>query len=124
MTANATLKTAQPVHSPLDAEAEAERRALNRAFRGMGLPWYWEVDDYRELRASGDTAARVRRYVETRHAALLTAYDAEFLGRMVSGILERSGGEDAQPEPAQRFAGSPRPGHGWTSGAHSVDFIA
>ena len=124
-TANANLATAiSPNASPLGAEAETERRALNRAFRAMGLPWYWEVSDYRELCGSGDTAARVRRYVETRHAALLTAYDGEFLGRMVNEILQRVSSEYGQPAPALQLVGGAPAKRGWTPGSHSVDFVA
>jgi hypothetical protein len=131
---NATLKanaTALANSQPLTAEAEAERRALNRAFRAMGLAWYWEVGDYRELQDSGDTAARVRRYVETRHAALLTAYDGDFLGRMVSEILHHVRAEYAQQlapglqtVTATSTASSTAGKRGWTPGSHSVDFVA
>ena len=124
-TANATLLTVTSANaSPLGAEAETERRALNRAFRAMGLPWYWEVSDYRELQNAGDTAARVRRYVETRHMALLTAYDGDFLGRMVNEILQRVGNEYGQPAPALQLVGSTPGKRGWTPGSHSVDFVA
>ena len=133
MTAKAnTIAANAPDNCPLGTEAEAERRALNRAFRAMGLPWYWEVADYRELLDRGGTAARVRRYVETRHAALLTAYDAEFLGRMVGSILERVSIEDAEAAPALQLVGRGpdiradrrTDRRGWSPGSHSVDFIA
>jgi hypothetical protein len=112
---------------PLAPEAETERRALNRAFRAMGLAWYWEVGDYRELQDCGDAAARVRRYVETRHAALLTAYDGDFLGRMVSEILRHVQAEFAQHRqlaPGLQTTSATPSKRGWTPGSHSVDFVA
>lgn len=121
-TANATVIPLKA--EPLGADAENERRALNRVFRAMGLPWYWEVADYRELSGCGDTAARVRRYVETRHAALLTAYDGDFLGSMVGEILQRVRSEFGQPAPALQLVGGTPGKRGWTPGSHSVDFVA
>jgi hypothetical protein len=105
------------VTAPLGAAEETERRAFNRAFRELGLAWYWEVADYRELAGVGDAAARVRRYVETRQPALLAVYDAGFLASVVSEIAARMESGVAQASPA-------RSGRGWTPGGHSVDFVA
>lgn len=105
------------VTPPLGPEQEAERRAFNRAFRELGLSWYWEVSDYRELASASDAAARVSRYLETRQPALLAAYDACFIARLVSDIAARMQREEAQPDNASST-------RGWTPGAHSVDFVA
>lgn len=110
-------ESATRIIAPLSAEEEAERRAFNRAFRELGLSWYWEQDDYRELLAAGDAAARVCRYVHTRQPALLAAYPAEFLAGLVSDIAERLRADTLPP----CMAANPR---GWTPGAHSVDYVA
>ncbi len=115
------MATIIPLHAaPLSDVHEAERRAFNRAFRELGLPWYWEVADYRELCDVGDALARVRRYVEHRHAALLTAYDAEFIARLVSDIVARVRDEYPQGVGAIQAEAA----RGWTPGSHSVDYVA
>jgi hypothetical protein len=105
---------------PLSPEQEAERRAFNRAFRELGLSWYWEVYDYRELVSAGDASARVCRYVQTRQPALLAAYDADFIAKLVSDIAERIRSGQAQSTQSE----APGAARGWTPGAHSVDFVA
>ena len=58
---------------------EIERNAYNAAFYELGFRWYWDSDTYQELSARSEHAAeRLRHYLETRQAHLLTAYDAEF----------------------------------------------
>jgi len=105
------------VAPPLSSEQEAERRAFNRAFRELGLSWYWEVADYRELVPAGDASVRVQRYVETRQPGLLAAYDASFLAQVVNDIVMRMHSEYSQSAVAPQA-------RGWTPGAHSVDFVA
>jgi len=112
--ASVALATAAP---PLSSEQEAERRAFNRAFRELGLSWYWEVADYRDLASAGDASVRVQRYVETRQPGLLAAYDASFLAQVVSDIVARMRSEYSQSAAAPQA-------RGWTPGGHSVDFVA
>lgn len=64
----------QPLHDELD------RHAYNAAFHELGLRWHWDAATYGQLQArSGVAAERVRHYLETAQAHMLTAYDADFL---------------------------------------------
>lgn len=63
-----------------DARRDRELDAYNAAFYQLGLRWYWDTDTYERLLQGSDAAAdRVRRYLQTQQAHLLTAYDADFL---------------------------------------------
>jgi hypothetical protein len=61
------------------APHELERNAFNAAFSELGLCWHWDEQTWAELRAIDAESERVRRYVESQHRHLLTAYDADFL---------------------------------------------
>jgi len=61
------------------APHDGERNAYNAAFEELGLCWHWDEKTYAELRTIAAESERVRRYVETQHRHLLTAYDADFL---------------------------------------------
>jgi len=61
------------------APHECERNAFNAAFEELGLCWHWDEKTYAELQAIAAEGERVRRYVESEHRHLLTAYDADFL---------------------------------------------
>jgi hypothetical protein len=58
---------------------ELERNAFNAAFSELGLCWYWDEKTYAELQSIAAESERLRRYVESQHRHLLTAYDADFL---------------------------------------------
>jgi len=58
---------------------ECERNAFNAAFEELGLCWHWDEKTYAELQTIAAEGERVRRYVESQHSHLLTAYDADFL---------------------------------------------
>jgi hypothetical protein len=58
---------------------ERERHAFNAAFLELDLCWHWDEKTYAELSAIAAEGERVRRYVESQHRHLLTAYDADFL---------------------------------------------
>ena len=61
------------------APHDSERNAYNAAFEELGLCWHWDEKTYAELRTIAAESERVRRYVESQHRHLLTAYDAQFL---------------------------------------------
>ena len=61
------------------APHECERNAFNAAFEELGLCWHWDEKTYAELQTISAEGERVRRYVESQHSHLLTAYDADFL---------------------------------------------
>jgi hypothetical protein len=58
---------------------ELERNAFNAAFSELGLCWHWDEKTYAELQSISAESERLRRYVESQHRHLLTAYDADFL---------------------------------------------
>ena len=66
-----------PLHSAADPAAEAERHAYNAAFDELGLSWHWDAATFARLQGRG--RERVRLYLETEHAHLLRAYEADFL---------------------------------------------
>jgi hypothetical protein len=61
------------------APQELERNAFNAAFSELGLCWHWDEKTYAELASISAEGERLRRYVESQHRHLLTAYDADFL---------------------------------------------
>ena len=61
----------------IDRIEETHRHAYNAAFEELGLPWHWDPVTYARLQAHGANGARA--YLETEHAHLLRAYDADFL---------------------------------------------
>lgn len=63
----------------VDAEAEFHRHAYNSAFNDLGLPWYWDEVTHARLQVSADERERIRVYLQTQQAHLLTAYEADFL---------------------------------------------
>jgi hypothetical protein len=68
-------------------DEDLERNAYNAAFDELGLPWHWDSETYATLLDhSACPNTRIRRYLETRHPHLLTAYEPEFLA---SAIEER-----------------------------------
>lgn len=68
-------------------DEELERNAYNAAFDELGLPWHWDCETYATLLGHSTCPnTRIRRYLETRHPHLLTAYEPEFLA---SAIEER-----------------------------------
>ena len=70
-----------------DQAAEAHRQAYNAAFDELGLSWHWDAVTYATLPGQG--AERVRAYLETEHAHLLRAYDADFLVQAIETAKER-----------------------------------
>ena len=62
-----------------DQAAEAHRHAYNAAFDELGLAWHWDTADFTRLQAGTYGREGVRKYLETQHAHLLRAYDAQFL---------------------------------------------
>lgn len=82
---------------PADARAEAERQAYNAAFEELGLAWHWDRETWAWLEPLGRGA--VRHYLESRHAHLLRAYDAEFLVQAVENARAQF-----RPEPERLAA--------------------
>ena len=70
-------------------EAEAHRHAYNSAFTDLGLPWFWDAATHRRLQASADERERIRIYLQTQQAHLLTAYDADFLVNAIHTTKQR-----------------------------------
>src|SRR5690349_2703835 len=69
---------------PALADHELAHDAYNAAFYELGLRWHWDRATWNALlRHSPDPQARIRHYVETHHAHLLTAYDADFLAAAI-----------------------------------------
>ncbi|MBI5721564.1 MAG: hypothetical protein HZC37_28160 [Burkholderiales bacterium] len=64
---------------------DLERAAFNAAFYELGLRWHWDEETYDGLRALPGEREQVQRYLQTRQAHLLRAYDAAFL---TDAILE------------------------------------
>ena len=77
---------------------DRERHAFNAAFLELDLCWHWDESTYAELQAvaAGSDGERVRRYVESRHRHLLTAYDAEFLVDAICATKSRLSSEVSQ----------------------------
>ena len=93
-----------PLHSAAEIEADADRHAYNAAFEELGLNWHWNVATYARLQGRG--RERVRMYLETEHAHLLRAYEADFLVEAVETAKARcqERQESTQPMPA-RYSG-------------------
>ena len=79
-------------NSPV-APQELERNAFNAAFSELGLCWHWDEKTYAELQTISAECERVRRYVESQHRHLLTAYDADFLVDAIRVTKSRITGE-------------------------------
>lgn len=62
---------------------DLDRAAFNAAFYELGLRWHWDDQTYDALCALPGERERVQRYVQTRQAHLLRAYDADFLADAV-----------------------------------------
>ena len=75
------------------APQELERNAFNAAFSELGLCWYWDEKTYAELQSISAESERLRRYVESQHRHLLTAYDADFLVDAIRVTKSRIAGE-------------------------------
>ncbi len=72
---------------------EFERNAFNAAFSELGLCWHWDERTYAELQSITAEGERLRRYVESQHGHLLTAYDADFLVDAICVTKSRIAGE-------------------------------
>ena len=70
-----------------DEAIECRRQAYNAAFEELGLNWYWDPITYACLPAQG--ARGVRNYLETEHAHLLRAYEADFLVTAIEAAKDR-----------------------------------
>ena len=70
-----------------------ERNAFNAAFSELGLCWHWDERTYAELQSISAESERLRRYVESQHRHLLTAYDADFLVDAIRVTKSRIAGE-------------------------------
>jgi hypothetical protein len=70
-----------------DQAAEAHRQAYNAAFDELGLNWHWDPVTFALLPQQG--RAGVRHYLETEHAHLLRAYEADFLVNAIETAKRR-----------------------------------
>ncbi|HOZ63313.1 MAG TPA: hypothetical protein PK497_02830 [Burkholderiaceae bacterium] len=75
--------------SPTGHDAELHRNAFNAAFSELGLAWFWDSDTHHRLQANEDERERIRIYLETQHAHLLKAYDADFLVNAIHNAKQR-----------------------------------
>lgn len=75
------------MNHPHSADAEAERHAYNAAFDALGLSWHWDRETWTRLAPLGREA--LRHYLESEHAHLLRAYDAQFLVEAVEAARSR-----------------------------------
>ena len=84
------MNTAAPTRpTPVCPEAETHRHAYNCAFTDLGLPWFWDAATHSRLQASADERERIRIYLQTQQAHLLTAYDADFLVNAIHTTKQR-----------------------------------
>ena len=73
-----------------DDAAELARHAFNAAFHELGLRWYWDLDTYEALCGrAADAGERVRAYLGSHQAHLLSAYDADFLVEAIVSRMQR-----------------------------------
>ena len=70
-----------------DQADETQRQAYNAAFDELGLSWHWDAVTYACLPARGREG--LRSYLETEHAHLLRAYEADFLVNAIETAKER-----------------------------------
>ena len=70
-----------------DHADETQRQAYNAAFDELGLSWHWDAITYACLPARGREG--LRSYLETEHAHLLRAYEADFLLNAIETAKER-----------------------------------
>jgi hypothetical protein len=78
---------------------DRELDAYNAAFHELGLHWHWDSATYEELLSlATDGAARVRHYVRTHQAHLLSAYDADFLVALIERQALARRGSAGQPQ--------------------------
>jgi hypothetical protein len=75
--------------SPSGHDTELHRNAFNAAFNELGLTWFWDSDTHHRLQANEDERERIRIYLETQHAHLLKAYDADFLVNAIHNAKQR-----------------------------------
>jgi hypothetical protein len=75
--------------SPSGQDAELHRNAFNAAFSELGLTWFWDSATHHRLQANADERERIRIYLETQHAHLLKAYDADFLVNAIHDAKKR-----------------------------------
>lgn len=61
----------------------AELRAYNSAFQDLELPWHWDFETFRRLRAMGADTDCVSAYVERNQSHLLRVYEKAFLRDLV-----------------------------------------
>jgi len=84
-----TMYQAASHQSPTGHDAELHRNAFNAAFSELGLAWFWDSDTHHRLQANEDERERIRIYLETQHAHLLKAYDADFLVNAIHNAKQR-----------------------------------
>ena len=76
-----------PFQSAAETNTDADRHAYNAAFEELGLTWHWDAATYARLKGRGPE--RVRIYLESEHAHLLRAYEADFLVEAVETAKAR-----------------------------------
>jgi hypothetical protein len=69
-----------------------DRQALNRAFWELGLRFQWDENTWALLAGMRDLRSQLTYYLERYHPHLLSAYDVDFLGRMIEQRLAQPGG--------------------------------
>lgn len=103
--------------SLLPLAAEQRRQDFNRAFRLLGLDWYWEAADYHALMRCGSPFEQIRLFLDSRYPALRTVYDTEALARQICDCaLEARFPDGTTNLPPAR--------PGWTAGPGLQDSIA
>ena len=83
------MQTTANQQLPAAHEAELHRNAFNAAFDELGLTWFWDSATHHRLQANADERERIRIYLETQHAHLLKAYDADFLVNAIHDAKKR-----------------------------------
>lgn len=81
-----------PEDASMDALA-AEVQAYNSAFLELELPWQWDVETFRRLRATAADTDCVSAYVERNQAHLLRVYEKSFLRDLILSTKARHHGQ-------------------------------
>jgi hypothetical protein len=83
-----------PAADPATEALTAELQAYNSAFLELELPWQWDAETFRRLRALAADTDCVTAYVERNQSHLLRVYEKSFLRDLVLSTKAR---HDSRP---------------------------
>ncbi|MDB5799028.1 MAG: hypothetical protein JWP36_2930 [Paucimonas sp.] len=73
----------------MNTTPDSDRHAYNAAFYELGLRWCWDEDTWRDLTSIGCEDSRIKTYLQQHQAHLLTAYEPDFLVRLIRDAKAR-----------------------------------